>query len=163
MPEFQMRGNAQIGDFSNSQMNMLVGNYSNRPNTPLFVLDGFETTLQRIVDLDPERVESITILKDASATAIYGSRASNGIFVITSVAPQPGKLHFNYSLTTSVTAPDLTDYHLLNAKEKLAQEIAANQYLGLSGYQKMILKQNNILRGVDTYWLNCVRNGIDNQ
>ncbi|MBQ7842309.1 MAG: carboxypeptidase-like regulatory domain-containing protein, partial [Odoribacter sp.] len=39
MPEFQMRGNAQIGDFSNSSMNMLVGNYSNQPNMPLFVLD----------------------------------------------------------------------------------------------------------------------------
>ena len=97
MPEFQMRGNAQIGDFSNSSMNMLVGNYSNQPNMPLFVLDGFETTLQKIVDLDPERVASITILKDASATAIYGSRAANGVVVFETKKPLPGALNVTYS------------------------------------------------------------------
>ena len=54
---------------------------------PLFILDGFETTLQRIIDLDPERVESITILKDAAGTALYGSRASNGVLVFETKKP----------------------------------------------------------------------------
>ena len=75
MPEFRLRGDVQLGGVDASSMEMMMGDYSQRPNMPLFVLDGFETTLQRIVDLDPERVESITILKDAAATAIYGSRA----------------------------------------------------------------------------------------
>ena len=51
------------------------------PNQPLFILDGFETTLQTIVDLDMDRVASITILKDAASTAIYGSKAANGVVV----------------------------------------------------------------------------------
>ena len=66
-------GDVQLGNGgvdANSDWQMMMGDYSQRPNMPLFVLDGFETTLQRIVDLDPERVESITILKDAAATAI---------------------------------------------------------------------------------------------
>ena len=45
-------------------------------------MDGFEIDLQTMVDMDPDRVESITLLKDAAATAIYGSRAANGVIVI---------------------------------------------------------------------------------
>ena len=47
------------------------------PNQPLFILDGFESTLAAINDLDINRVASITILKDAASTAIYGSKAAN--------------------------------------------------------------------------------------
>ncbi len=165
MPEFQMRGNAQIGDFSNSSMNMLVGNYSNQPNMPLFVLDGFETTLQKIVDLDPERVESITILKDASATAIYGSRAANGVVVFETKKPLPGALNVTYSMNMGISAPDLSSYDLMNASEKLQFEYDA----GIFSYDSdgnplsnsILAQQRNyynhykreIERGVNTYWL----------
>ncbi|MFR7822270.1 MAG: TonB-dependent receptor plug domain-containing protein, partial [Odoribacter splanchnicus] len=103
MPEFQLRGDVQIGAPSqNSQMKMMLGDYSNRPNMPLFILDGFEASLQRIVDLDINRIESVTILKDASATAIYGSRASNGVIVFETKKPPPDAEHrysSNYSLS----------------------------------------------------------------
>src|SRR5690606_16284741 len=98
MPDFRLRGDAQLGSVASSDLQMLVGDYSNRPNMPLMILDGFEATLQRIVDLDPERVESITILKDAAATAIYGSRASNGVIVFETKKPLPGKININYSM-----------------------------------------------------------------
>ena len=65
-----MRGDVQLGSSSASSFNMMMGDYSNRPNMPLFILDGFETSLQRIVDIDPERIESITILKDAAGTTL---------------------------------------------------------------------------------------------
>ena len=52
------------------------------PNQPLFILDGFETTLQAIYDLDMNRVASITILKDAASTALYGAKAANGVVVV---------------------------------------------------------------------------------
>ncbi len=65
---------------------------------PLFILDDFKTTLQRIVDLDPERIESVTILKDASATAIYGSEAANGVLVFETKKPLPGALNVSYSM-----------------------------------------------------------------
>ena len=45
-------------------------------NQPLFIMDGFEITLERMMDLDENQVESITLLKDASATAMYGTLRS---------------------------------------------------------------------------------------
>ena len=165
MPEFQMRGNAQIGNFSNSSMNMLVGNYSNQPNMPLFVLDGFETTLQKIVDLDPERVASITILKDASATAIYGSLSANGVVVFETKKPLPGALNVTYSTNVGITAPDFSSYNLMDAAEKLQFEydaglfthdengnpLANTQLAPLQNYYNHYKRE--IARGVDTYWL----------
>lgn len=166
MPEFQMRGNVQFdNNFSNSDMNMLVGNYSNQPNMPLFVLDGFETTLQKIVDLDPERVASITILKDASATAIYGSRAANGVVVFETKKPLPGALNVTYSMNMGITMPDLSSYDMMNAAEKLQFEYDAGLFSNdtdgnpLSG--SVLVGQRNyynhykreIERGVNTYWL----------
>ena len=76
-----MRGQATlptgVGSGSvSTDMVMLQGDYSTYPNQPLLILDGFEIDLQTMVDLDPERVESITLLKDAAATAIYGSKAA---------------------------------------------------------------------------------------
>ena len=55
---------------------------------PTFILDGFEVKAEKIFDLDPNRVSSITVLKDAAATAIYGSRAANGVVVVETKAPE---------------------------------------------------------------------------
>ena len=52
--------------------------YDTDPNQPLFILDGFETDLETVVDLNMDRVASVTILKDAASTALYGSKAANG-------------------------------------------------------------------------------------
>ena len=60
----------------------LRGNFENNPNMPLFILDGFEAAAVKIFDLDINRIESITILKDAAAKAIYGSKAANGVVVV---------------------------------------------------------------------------------
>ena len=48
----------------------------NDPNQPIFMLDGYEVSMEKIYDLDIERIETYTILKDAAATAMYGSRAA---------------------------------------------------------------------------------------
>ena len=66
-------------------------------NTPLIILDGFESTLQKLLDMNQNEVETITILKDASATAIYGSRGANGVVVIQSKATSSGKITFELS------------------------------------------------------------------
>ncbi|WP_276088134.1 SusC/RagA family TonB-linked outer membrane protein [Pedobacter sp. JY14-1] len=97
-------------------------NYQAAPNAPLFILDGFETTLQRINDLDMNRIASVTILKDAGATAIYGSRGANGVVVIEQIRPVEGKLRFTYNASTAIEAPDLSGYDLLNAAEKFELE-----------------------------------------
>ena len=67
------------------------------PNQPLFILDGFESPLQAINDLDINRVAFITILKDATSTAIYGSKATNGVVVVETVKPESGNLQVNYN------------------------------------------------------------------
>ena len=51
---------------------------------PLFILDGSEISQQTFLSLNPNDIESMTVLKDASSTAIYGSRAANGVVIITS-------------------------------------------------------------------------------
>ena len=155
LPEFQMRGDVQLGGSDPSSFQMLMGDYSNRPNMPLFILDGFEATLQRIVDLDPERIESVTILKDAAATAIYGSRASNGVLVFETKAPLPGRLNIAYSANLGITAPDLSDYNLMNAAEKLEYERRAGLFRpdNATEMNYYYRKLAEVERGVDTYWL----------
>lgn len=155
MPEFRLRGDVQLNPTGANDLQMLMGDYSNRPNMPLFILDGFKTTLQRIVDLDPERIESVTILKDASATAIYGSEAANGVLVFETKKPLSGALNVSYSMNLGVTTPDLSDYNLMNAEEKLEYEKRAGLFNPLSASDMNYYNyyKQEILRGVNTYWL----------
>ena len=86
IPHIRVRGDSGLGNaFSETTL-------KNDPNMPTFIMDGYEVTAEKVYDLNMDRVESITILKDASATAIYGSRAANGVVVITTKAPETGKL-----------------------------------------------------------------------
>ena len=68
------------------------GEYETYANQPLLIMDGFEISIQTLADMDPDRVASIVVLKDAAATAIYGSRAANGVIVIESKTPKPGRI-----------------------------------------------------------------------
>src|SRR5690606_21202114 len=63
-------------------------------NEPLVIVDGIE---QRLHDINPADIESVSVLKDASSTAIYGSRAANGVILITTKRAKPGKLSVAYS------------------------------------------------------------------
>ncbi len=119
----------------------------NNPNLPLFIMDGFEVSATKLYDLDPNRIENITILKDAAATAMYGSRAANGIVVITTVPPKPGKLQIDYSMTGTLQMPDLSDYNLMNASEKLETE-------RLAGFILARMPVSNI-RSTENTTVNC--------
>lgn len=151
LPDIQLRGQAGLDD--------VRGEYSGNPNLPLFILDGFESSLQKIYDLDMNRVASITILRDASAKAIYGSKAANGVLVIETIAPKEGKLRITYNNNFNLEVPDLTSYHLTNAPEKLQVEKNAGRYTSSSPLiQQFLTEQYNaiatdIARGVNTYWL----------
>jgi TonB-linked SusC/RagA family outer membrane protein len=80
------------------EMNIVVrGNNSvTQDNSPLYVIDGFpiETSLNNV--LNPSEIESIEVLKDASATAIYGARGANGVIIITTKRGKEGKPTINY-------------------------------------------------------------------
>ena len=113
--------------------------------------------ISTIIDLDPDRIESITILKDAAAMVVYGSRASNGVVVVETKAPEKGKLRFSYSGNYKYQTPDLSVYHLLNATDKLELERQAGYYderytaSNASNLQNFYLaKYLDVQRGVNT-------------
>ena len=62
------------------------------PNLPIFILDGFEVDVEKIYDMGPHARTLITLLKDAAATVLYGSRAANGVVVNESRPREAGKL-----------------------------------------------------------------------
>jgi TonB-linked SusC/RagA family outer membrane protein len=64
-------------------------------NTPLYIVDGFAR--DDIKDIAPSEIQSIDVLKDASSTAIYGSRGANGVIIVTTKSGQAGKLKINYT------------------------------------------------------------------
>ena len=154
-PDFQIRGDQSLGSKSPNSMDLMLDNVSSRPNTPLFVLDGFIVPMSRILDLDPERVETITVLKDAAATSVYGSRAANGVVVVeTKVAPD-GALTVSYNGTMTMQTPDLTDYNMMDAATKLDTEWRAGLYDPTNADRMNLYNRyrRNVLGGVDTYWL----------
>ena len=73
-------------------------------------------------DINPNDIENISILKDASAAAIYGSRAANGVIVVTTKRGSDGPMHVNYSGNVSVTFRPQRDAALMNSSEKIDWE-----------------------------------------
>lgn len=157
MPDVTMRGSTALGTDVKSMQTNASSKVSS--NLPLFIMDGFEVSLERFNDLDENQVESITLLKDASATALYGTRGANGVVVITTKKPESGRLRVTYKGTLSIEAPDLTGYDLMNASEKLRYEQLAGLYTSptVDGQAELNDELNArkmlLARGVDTYWL----------
>ena len=154
LPDINVRGKTSVIG--------LTQEYDIDPNQPLFILDGFETTLKTISDLSMDRVQSITVLKDAAATAIYGSKAANGVVVVETKAPAPGTLRLTYNGNLNLSFADLSDYNLMNSKEKLEFERLAGYYGDLDAngeieseyYQRLYYQRlAEVKRGVDTYWM----------
>ncbi|MCE2996026.1 MAG: SusC/RagA family TonB-linked outer membrane protein [Cyclobacteriaceae bacterium] len=81
-------------------------------NDPLIVIDGFPVdnggvagVSNGLASINPNDIETFTVLKDASATAIYGSRASNGVIIVTTKKGKSGKPKFSYNPSVSVSSP----------------------------------------------------------
>lgn len=128
LPSIQLRGTSTFpADVSEVSSN-LKGNYLKSPNEPLFILDGFEASLERIFDLDMNRIERMIILKDAASKAIYGARAANGVIVIETKKNSSGRALVSYNSSIDIDFPDLTSYNLTNAHEKLQAEVLDNMY-----------------------------------
>ncbi len=159
LPAVNVRGSTALPTGGEGMLDR--NNLATSMNLPTFIMDGFEVSLQKVYDLDVNRIQSITLLKDAAATAIYGSRAANGVLVITTKAPKEGKLQLAYNFELNAMAPDLTDYKVLDAAEKLEYERLAGLYdaannPALSQDQLDVLyyrKKQNVVGGVNTYWL----------
>ena len=112
IPTMSIRGTSS---FPLTETSTLKSNYHNQPNQPLIILDGFQTSIEYLVDMDMNRVESVTILKDASAKALYGSKAANGVIVIETKRIGGSEQRITYNGNISLEMPDLTSYDLTNA------------------------------------------------
>lgn len=160
IPEIQLRGQTGFSEDLRTE-------YSNIANQPLFIVDGFETTIQRVFDLNINFIKSVTILKDAAAKAMWGAKAGNGVIVIETLRPQVGQMRISYNASANIQAPDLTTYHLTNSMEKIQGEVLSGKYSSpIPETQAALTKvyTNNLkatLDGVDTYWLSQpLQNGI---
>ncbi|MFY0254636.1 SusC/RagA family TonB-linked outer membrane protein [Chitinophaga sp. 30R24] len=157
LPNINVRGTTALPSGDNKALSR--NQLSSATNLPLFVIDGYPVPVQTVYDLDPNRIAAITLLKDAAATAVYGSRAANGVLVITTRPPKEGKLALTYGYELNVSTPDLTAYHLLDASQKLEYEKLAGVYKSALGQNpdeveaQYYAKRRNVLAGVNTYWL----------
>ena len=120
-----MQGKTAGVDITSSQRPGEVGNVNirgqrsiNAGQGPLYVVDGMVIQNGGIENINPSDIESIDILKDASATAIYGSRGANGVILVTTKKGKEGKVTFNYSGTVTIeTLHDVSD--MMSAAEWL--------------------------------------------
>lgn len=118
---------------SGSTIQIRGGSSLSATNDPLIVIDGFPVDTKTIggsanplATLNPNDIESFTVLKDASATAIYGSRASNGVIIVTTKKGGLGKPVVGYNGNVSVSSP-INYFDVLSGDEirALAAELAA--------------------------------------
>jgi len=146
-----------------AQINPSVGDYvaSNiaNPDQPVILLNGVQVALQTALDIDINRIEKITILKDAASTSIYGVRGGAGVLLIQTKLPQKGEFRVTYSGQVQVTTPDLSSYSIWNAPEKLQLEHDAGYHnTNPSLYQSRLYQVN---KGINTNWLDIpTRTGV---
>lgn len=133
-PGMEMVQNHSMGSNPNHVPELIIrgtSSFSNEGqsvNQPTIILDGSEITMQDLYDLDMNEVESINVLKDASASALYGSKAANGVIVITRKPIKESSIRVAYNFTGNFQFPDFSDYNILNAAEKLEYERLAGLY-----------------------------------
>lgn len=138
--------------------NSLVTNESEEGvNNPLIVLDGVEISMEELYDLDIFDIERIDVLKDASATILYGEKGANGVIVVERKAVEDAKVRLSYNFVPNFSIPDLSSYNLANAAQKLEFERLAGLYETSDGSmdQAYDYKLRNVRRGVDTDWIHA--------
>lgn len=117
---FQIRGLSTVGFFNSS-----TGSYTGSDRSPLVVVDGIPVS--DISSINPQDVESITVLKDATAASVWGARASNGVIVVTTKKGKAGeKIDVNYNMFINFMGkPDLSYFPVLNSRQfiQAAQDI----------------------------------------
>jgi TonB-linked SusC/RagA family outer membrane protein len=175
-----VRGSGRPGEVGKIQIrgiNTMTGN-----TNPLYILDGMplqggevsggisQLMTNGIGNIPPEDIESITILKDATAAAVYGSRAANGVVVITTKVGKAGKDYLTYSGKFGVTFRPDTKWDFMNSAEKVDFELGiyddfTPQYGGraiqiMNKVNSGVISQTdadiqlNALKNTNTNWIN---------
>jgi TonB-linked SusC/RagA family outer membrane protein len=132
-------------------------------NAPLIVIDGVECSLEDLYNIDMHDIERVDILKDASATALYGENAANGVIIIERKRVTQSPVRIRYTFTPEFNFADLSSYDLCNAAQKLELERLAGLYDSNSGSldQSYYDKLAAVSSGTNTDWINKpVRNSF---
>ena len=139
---------------SGSTIRIRGGSSINASNDPLIIIDGFPVDNTGIAGIsnplatiNPNDIETFTVLKDASATAIYGLRASNGVIIITTKKSKESKLQLSYNGNYSVGTP-AKYYDVLNASEYKSM-VTDLQQKGIGG---ITTASQKYLGNADTNW-----------
>lgn len=145
---------SNTGEPASAPANINIRGYSSLEFsvTPLFILDGSPVSSAVFTSLNPNDIESITVLKDAASTAIYGSRAGNGVIVITS---KKGKLGESGKVTIRASvgwsAPVESGIEMMNSQQYLKFRDDMTEAFGspkLDGIQRDLITKY----GIDTDW-----------
>lgn len=106
---------------------------------PLYVIDGFAVGTSVGQNINPNDIESISILKDAASTAIYGARGSNGVVLITTKSGKEGKVGLSFSLDYGIqNLPDSRKVKVLNGVEfaQFKKDVFSDRYYFDSKYTR---------------------------
>ncbi|WP_299115396.1 TonB-dependent receptor [uncultured Winogradskyella sp.] len=128
----------------------------NGDSTPLIVVDGLVVDSDFLGNLDMNEVESFDVLKDAASSAIYGSRGSNGVIIITTKQGKEGKTRFNYNAYTGFKEARQSDDYYFRVSETVDAELAANGVLSNRTAYKQLLTQAT---GIDRDWQDVIFDG----
>lgn len=111
---------------ANSTIRIRGINSINGDTEPLFIIDGAPVDQDNFRSLNPNEIESISVLKDAGATAIYGNRGANGVVLITTNSGSYNSpLQINYTYRVSTSSLQGNDYNLMDARQQLEFERSA--------------------------------------
>lgn len=172
----KIRGNTVITANQGSERDGVSNNVDDDPSQPLYVVDG--VFFDDITVLNPADIEQMDILKDASATAIYGSRGANGVVIITTKNGIEGRTRFTYDATFGLrSATNVPEFYdgpgyvnfvddVLRAREWLSTGLTVSDYNNVTidrstEFQSSNEEASNVSNGRYTNWIDTFqRTGI---
>ncbi len=123
-------------------------NSINSGTAPLYILDGVAISASDFNAISPADIESLTVLRDASSTSIYGARAANGVIVITTKRGRSmDKPNINFKMNLGVSNMAVGNWDLMNTEERIQYEKEVGMDAG---------KNYDVLRKTDVNWLDAV-------
>lgn len=145
-------GDGALGQEAN--ITIRGNNSITQSSAPLYIIDGFPTESSFASTIAPQDIESIDILKDASATAIYGARGANGVIVITTKQGKAGKPTVNVSaaFTTSSVANKIdlmSPYEFVTLQRDIAIETNTLSQLDKTYFKERTLEDYRTIQGTD--------------
>ena len=135
---------------ASAKMTIRGTNSINSGTSPLYILDGVEISAADFNTINPADIESMSVLKDASSTSIYGARAANGVIVITTKRGRNmDRPNVNYRMQLGWSALAHGNWDLMNTEERIRYE----QEIGMTDGQNY-----DYLKNIDVNWMDVVFN-----